>query len=74
MVTINYDGVKFATRLKELRAVHSLSQMELAKATGLSQSAIAKWEVCRTEPTASAIVILSQYFDEKIEYILGLTD
>lgn len=51
-----------------------MSQMALANATGLSQSAIAKWEACRTEPTASAIVTLAHFFDEKIEYVLGLTE
>lgn len=74
MEKIKFEAEKFARRLKELRMLHGLSQMELANATGLSQSAIAKWEVCKTEPTATALVALSAYFDEKIEYILGLTD
>ena len=37
--------------------------MELAKATGISQSAIAKWELGKTEPTATAIITLAQFFD-----------
>ena len=48
--------------------------MALANLTGISQSAIAKWEACKTEPTASAIVLIANFFDERIEYILGLTD
>lgn len=48
--------------------------MELAEATGISQSAIAKWELGKTEPTASALMILSRYFEESVDYLLGLID
>ena len=74
MERVDFDAKKFARRLKELRGLHNLSQMALAEKTGLSQSAITKWEVCRTEPTASSIVALACFFDEKIEYVLGITD
>ena len=46
--------------------------MELAKATGISQSAIAKWELGKTEPTASALIRLSEYFSETVDYLLGI--
>ena len=61
-------------RLIELRNEKNISQMELSKATGISQSAIARWELNKSEPTASAIVILSKYFGESADYLLGLTD
>ena len=48
--------------------------MELAKKTGISQSAIAKWELGKTEPTASALITLARYFGESVDYILGLID
>lgn len=66
--------MEFKDKLKELRAWKGLSQMELSKATGISQSAIAKWELGKTEPTASALITLSQYFGESVDYILGLQD
>ena len=62
----------FKERLKELRLSKNLSQMQLAKETNISQSAIAKWELGKTEPTASAIIILAQYFNETSDYLLGL--
>lgn len=64
----------FGQRLKELRAEKHLSQMELSVKTGISQSAIAKWELNKTEPTASAIVTLSRFFGETADYLLGITD
>lgn len=48
--------------------------MALAKATGISQSSIARWELERAEPTASALIILSNYFNESVDYLLGLTE
>lgn len=64
----------FGERLKELRQSHSLSQMELSVKTGISQSAIAKWELNKTEPTASAIITLAMFFGESSDYMLGLKD
>ena len=64
----------FKKRLKELRQQNNLSQMQLALKTGISQSAIAKWELGKTEPTASAIIILARFFGERTDYLLGLED
>lgn len=64
----------FGEKLKEMRTERDLSQMELARKTGISQSAIAKWELGKTEPTASAIITLARFFDESADYLLGLKD
>ncbi|MDE6505305.1 MAG: helix-turn-helix domain-containing protein [Clostridia bacterium] len=64
----------FGERLKELRNIKNISQMELSKLTGISQSAIAKWELDKTEPTASALIILSNFFGESVDYLLGLSE
>ena len=69
-----YKKYKFAERLKELRKERGLSQMDLALATRISQSAIAEWELGKTEPTASALIILSEFFGESTDILLGLTD
>lgn len=66
--------MEFSQRLKELRLSKNLSQMQLSALTGLSQSAIAKWELNKTEPTASALITLSHFFNESVDYLLGLID
>ena len=66
--------MEFKDKLKELRTFRNLSQMQLAQKTGISQSAIAKWELGKTEPTASAIITLAKFFNETTDYILGLED
>ena len=63
---------KFPERIKELRKERGMSQMDLAVATQISQSAIAKWELGKTEPTASALIILSKFFGESVDFLLGL--
>ncbi len=60
--------------IKELREERGISQMTLSNMTGLSQSAIARWELGKTEPTASSIVILAKFFGETTDYLLGLTN
>ena len=66
--------MEFKDRLKELRTDRGLSQMQLAKVLNLSQSAVAKWELGKTEPTASAIIAIAKYFNETTDFILGVTD
>jgi transcriptional regulator with XRE-family HTH domain len=61
-------------RIKDLRTEKNISQMELSLKTGLSQSSIARWELNKSEPTASAIIILSKFFNETADYLLGLSD
>lgn len=48
--------------------------MQLANKLNISQSAIAKWELGKTEPTASAIILIAEYFNETTDYILGVSD
>lgn len=66
--------MEFKDRLKELREIKGISQMQLAKELNLSQSAVAKWELGKTEPTASAIIAVAKYFNETTDFILGVTD
>lgn len=63
-----------ADRIKELRTEKGISQQELADATGLSSSSIARWELAQSEPTASAIIALAKYFNESADYLLGIKD
>ena len=64
----------FGRILKELRTEKQLSQQQLARLLNISQSAIAKWELGKTEPTASAIVSVALFFDVSCDYLLGIRD
>ena len=65
---------KFAERLKELRKDKELSQAQLAKATGLSQTSIVYWETEQRVPNANAIIVLAKFFDVTTDYLLGVED
>ncbi|MDE5602277.1 MAG: helix-turn-helix domain-containing protein [Clostridia bacterium] len=64
----------YVERIKQLRVEDGLSQAQLAKAVGISQSAIAVWELGARTPSADAIIKLAEYFGVTADYILGLSD
>lgn len=66
--------MSFGKILKDLRTERYLSQQQLADLLNISQSAIAKWELGKTEPTASAIVSVALFFDVSCDFLLGLKD
>ena len=67
------DGV-FAERLKRLRAERKLSQAQLSKKINLSQSAVAGWEKCRSEPNCKTLRTVADALDVTLDYLLGRTD
>ena len=66
--------MSFGKILKDLRTERHLSQQQHADLLNISQSAIAKWELGKTEPTASAIVSVALFFDVSCDFLLGLKD
>ena len=58
-------------RIFELRKAAGLSQKELAKKTGVNQTAVSQWETGRTEPRFEAIANLCTFFNVSFEYLLG---
>ena len=71
---MGYSLIMFKDIIKDLRESQELSQYELAKALQVSQSAIAKWEQGKTEPTASALISISKFFKVSTDYLLELED
>ena len=65
---------KFSERLKELRIEKDLSQVQLAKETSLSKSALSYWEIGKRIPNAQAVIILAQFFGVSAGYLLGIED
>ncbi len=65
---------KFDIRLKELRLKNNLTQEDIAKIVGVTQSCVAKWEKGINEPEIMTAIALSKYFKVSMDYILGVTD
>ena len=55
--------MKIGEKIKELRIEQGFSQMQLAKAVGVSQKAVDYWERSVNEPKASYIISLVKIFD-----------
>ncbi len=61
-------------RISELRLEKNMTQKQLAEKVGCSQSMVARWEKGECEPTASAILKLSEALECSCDYLLGKTD
>ncbi len=64
----------FADRLKELRKERNITQVQLAQALEVSKGTVAMWETGKREPGFETLCTLSEFFDRRIDYILGRTE
>ncbi|MDE6029909.1 MAG: helix-turn-helix domain-containing protein [Clostridiales bacterium] len=62
---------KFGIRLRELREEKGVSMIELARAIGVSDAAVCKWENGLAEPKLSYVLRLAEYFDCTVDYMSG---
>ena len=64
----------FATRIKEQRQKHGMTQKELAEKLGLSAQTVSLWERGSRKPDWSAQIDLKELFEVSIEYLSGASD
>ena len=62
----------FAERLKDLRIEKGVSQSELSRQTGISQTSITYWENALRTPNLEYAAILAEYFGVSLGYLAGL--
>ncbi len=60
--------------LKKLRNRENISQQKLADIIGVSQQSINKYENHNIEPDIATLVLLADYFNTSIDYLVGHTD
>lgn len=58
-------------RIRDLRKQKKMSQSELAKIIGVTQTTITAWETGKAEPSSSAVANLADYFGVTTDYLLG---
>ncbi len=61
----------FAERLTYLMKIENLSQSELARRIGISQSAVCYWLYGKKEPSIDSLWKLADYFDVTTDYLIG---
>ena len=65
---------KFPERLKQLREERGVSPATVSQEMGVSRYAVYSYEKAKTAPTLEGLVILADYFDVTVDYLLGRTD
>lgn len=60
-------------KIKELRKERKISQLKLQIDTGIEQALISKFENNKRVPPTETLIILADYFNVSIDYLLGRT-
>ena len=60
--------------LKLLRSKNGISQQALADIIGVSQQSINKYENHNIEPDIKTLILLADYFNTSVDYLIGNTD
>lgn len=61
-------------RLRELRVEKDLTQTEIAKMLGMSQTGYSKYETGENDIPTDVLIKLSKLYNTSIDYLLGQTD
>lgn len=61
-------------RLKALRKQKNISQLKLAMDLNMSQNSISRYETGEREADYRTLILLADYFDVSIDYLLERTD
>lgn len=64
----------FTERLKELRRKNKLTQEELANFLGVTQRTYRNWEQGKTRPDCFQALLIANFFDVSIDYLVGRVD
>ena len=59
--------------LRKLRMNKGISQQRLAEVIGTSQQSINKYENHNVEPDISTLILLADYFQVSVDYLIGHT-
>lgn len=59
-------------KIRELRLLRSISQVELANILGVTKQSVSNWENDNIQPSIEMLIKLSDYFGVSTDYLLGL--
>lgn len=60
--------------LRRFRKQQKITQVQAAKAAGITESMYQFYEYGKSEPTASVLIALADYFDISLDYLVGRSD
>lgn len=59
---------------RRARQQRKITQVQAAKAAGVTESMYQFYEYGKSEPTASVLIALADYFDVSLDYLVGRSD
>ena len=65
---------RFSDRLRQLRTVKGLSQLDFAKQLGISKSSVNMYERGEREPNFELLEAIADYFNVDMDYLLGKSE
>jgi len=60
------------SRIRELRTANNLSQVDLAKALGVTKQSVSNWENDNIQPSIEMLIKIAKFFHVQTDYLLGL--
>ena len=66
--------MKVNLKLKDLREKNKVSQIKLQMDTGIEQALISKYENGKRVPPTETLIVLAEYFNVSIDYLVGRTN
>lgn len=61
-------------RIRDLREDRDLSQTQIARELGMSQTGYSKYETGENDIPTAILIKLARFYDTSIDYLLGETD
>lgn len=58
--------------MRQLREREKISQNALANDLGITRASVNAWEMGISAPNAQSLILLSNYFNVSVDYLLGL--
>ena len=66
--------MSFLERLADLRKSNSVTQKQLAAETGISAIGIRSYEGRRCQSSADKLILLANFFNVSLDYLVGCSD
>ncbi len=65
---------RFHERLKKLRIAKGITQKEMARYLNVIEQAYQRYEYGKREPKYDVAIIIADFFDVSLDYLMGRTD
>ena len=69
-----FNMIRFKERLRELRIERNIFQKDLGALLNVSKMTISHWESGHSEPCIAQLILLAEYFEVSVDYLIGKTD